>query len=309
MKGYGTALRNIREAKGMTLEVASKGIISDSFLSQFEREKSDISLDNFFDLLDRLNITYSELRVSSLELNENTQQIFLKKYAKAYRSKNIVTLNNLIEQEGELYQGNPNIRHIHNTILCKQMIDHINKIKFNHKRTLEIVHYLQNVESWQYYEVCLFGNSIFFLKKGQLEDLSRIAFSRSEKYNSLGTNSSTFALVMMNVVNKLLQLNCFNAVSRLLKDIDKSLFETHFFYDKNRLNFLKGIYKIKTGSTVEGEDLCNEAIRLMVHFEASDVANILQTELDELLLENKKKIPKTTKAESKRPSKTIAELS
>ena len=33
----------------------------------------------------------------------------------------------------------------------------------------------------------------------------------------------------------------------------------------------------------EGKDLCDEAIRLMSHFGAEDIANILQTELNEML--------------------------
>ena len=72
-------------------------------------------------------------------------------------------------------------------------------------------------------------------------------------------------------------------VSLLIKDVDQVLINQNYFYDKNRLNYLKGVYKNKIGKIEKGKQLCQEAIRLMAHFGAMDIANILQTEFDTLL--------------------------
>src|SRR5699024_10854915 len=49
-----------REEKGYSLRQVSKGILSASFLSKFERGESDISLSHFLRIIDRLNITLDE---------------------------------------------------------------------------------------------------------------------------------------------------------------------------------------------------------------------------------------------------------
>lgn len=87
----------------------------------------------------------------------------------------------------------------------------------------------------------------------------------------------------MNVITQFLDVNHLNPVSILIKDVERILDNKRYFYDKNRLNYLKGIYKIKTGAIEDGISMCQEAIRLMSHFGASDIANILQIELDDLL--------------------------
>ena len=88
---------------------------------------------------------------------------------------------------------------------------------------------------------------------------------------------------MMNLINYFLETNHLAPVSSLIKDVDQVLINQNYFYDKNRLNYLKGVYKIKIGKIEEGKQFCQEAIRLMAHFGAMDIANILQTEFDTLL--------------------------
>lgn len=124
----------------------------------------------------------------------------------------------------------------------------------------------------------------------QVEKLTRIASQKAHKYEDLLLNSSTFAIVMMNIVNYFLEADHLAPVSSLIKEVDRVLINQNYFYDKNRLNYLKGIYKIKMGMLEEGKELCQEAIHLMSHFGAIEVANILQTEFDELLLKNQSKV-------------------
>lgn len=123
----------------------------------------------------------------------------------------------------------------------------------------------------------------------QVEKLTRTTSQKAHKYKKLLLNSSTFALVMMNVIDYFLEANYLAPVSSLIKEVDRVLVNKRYFYDKNQLNYLKGISKIKMGMLEEGKELCQEAIRLMSHFGAIDVANILQTEFDELLLKNQSK--------------------
>ncbi len=60
MNEYGKTIRKIREEKGYTMQQLSDGILSTSFLSKFERGNSDISISYFFQILERLSLSYDE---------------------------------------------------------------------------------------------------------------------------------------------------------------------------------------------------------------------------------------------------------
>lgn len=279
----GTCFRYLRKSKNMTINDTAKGILTPQFLSEFERGNSNISTTKFFALLNKINVQITEFKLHSEELTEGTQQSFLAKYAQAYDSRNIVKLNELIDLQTQLYQMTNNERHQHNVIILKQRINNLAGIPYDGKDTKIVFQYLINCDEWNYYEVCLFGNSVFFMGIAQVEKLSLTAYKRSLKYEELLLNSSNFALVMMNVITYFLSKNHFEPVAALFNDVDSVLEGQDYFYDKNQLNYLKGIYKIKTGAIEDGVSMCQEAIRLMSHFGASDIANILQIELDDLL--------------------------
>ncbi|MRJ46073.1 helix-turn-helix domain-containing protein [Fundicoccus ignavus] len=283
MSNIGPVFRHLRKSKGMTLKETADGLISSQFLSEFERGHSNISVVNFFSLLDKINVQITEFKIHSDELTEQTQQHFLSQYGKAYRSRNVVKLNELIDSQNKLYRNSKLPRFEHNVIILKQLINYFTNLPFNQTDANSIYHYLLNCEEWHYYELCLFGNSIFFMSLAQVEKLTRTASQKAHKYEKLLLNSSTFALVIMNVIDYFLEANYLAPVASLIKEVDRVLINKRYFYDKNQLNYLKGIYKIKMEMLEEGKDLCDEAIRLMSHFGAEDIANILQTELNEML--------------------------
>lgn len=283
LSNIGPVFRHLRKSKGMTLKETADGLISSQFLSEFERGHSNISVVNFFSLLDKINVQITEFKIHSDELTEQTQQHFLSQYGKAYRSRNVVKLNELIDSQNKLYRNSKLPRFEHNVIILKQLINYFTNLPFNQTDANSIYHYLLNCEEWHYYELCLFGNSIFFMSLAQVEKLTRTASQKAHKYEKLLLNSSTFALVIMNVIDYFLEANYLAPVASLIKEVDRVLINKRYFYDKNQLNYLKGIYKIKMEMLEEGKDLCGEAIRLMSHFGAEDIANILQTELNEML--------------------------
>ena len=72
-------------------------------------------------------------------------------------------------------------------------------------------------------------------------------------------------------------------IRKTIQKTSAFIINQNYIYDKNRLNYLKGVYKNKIGKIEKGKQLCQEAIRLMAYFGAMDIANILQTEFDTLL--------------------------
>ena len=123
MGKFGPMIREIRLAKGMTLNELARDIVSVPFLSKYERGTSDISAENFFQLLDRLNVRLSEFEALNANLKQETQDSFLEKYSYAANNDNLILLNQLLADEKQYYQQSANIRHLHNQIILKQYIN------------------------------------------------------------------------------------------------------------------------------------------------------------------------------------------
>lgn len=61
LKDVGTTFRILRKERGFTLKEMSEGIVSFSYLSKFEKGENRISLTNFTQLAQRLNMTVDEI--------------------------------------------------------------------------------------------------------------------------------------------------------------------------------------------------------------------------------------------------------
>ncbi|MGK9326698.1 helix-turn-helix domain-containing protein [Aerococcus urinaeequi] len=78
-------LRKIRENKGLSLSQLSHNIMSDSQLSKFERNETNITYDKFLLLLDRLEITMEEYLYLSKDDSLYSTEALIEKIKTAYR--------------------------------------------------------------------------------------------------------------------------------------------------------------------------------------------------------------------------------
>ncbi|HBY90776.1 helix-turn-helix domain-containing protein [Ruoffia sp. FAM 24228] len=285
MVSYGKIIKSIRENKKMTQKELAEGIVTPQFLSQFENNKYDIKLDNFLMILDRLNVKYSEFIVHVLTSDPPLQSNFLNQYSKAYYSSNKVLLKKLVEQEKELYSENSNFRHLHNAIIASQRFQLINHNGFNRDDTNIIMDYLKDVYDWGHYEVALFANSMFFLDIEHMNYFNTMVINKIKKYGSKLRLNGEFSKVLLNMIDYLLKRNELEDIDDLISETETFLIGEKSFYEKNQLNYLKGLYYIKKGDIENGKNHCDKVISILVHFEEYENANHKQEEVDQLLQE------------------------
>lgn len=283
MTSYGKIIREIRENKKMTQKEVAEGIVTPQFLSQFEHDKFDIKLVNFLMILNRLNVRYSEFIVHTIESNPPFQSTFLDRYSKAYYSSNKVLLRDLVEQEKALYAKNSNVRHLHNAIISSQQIQLINHKEFSKDDTNIIVNYLKDVYDWGHYEVGLFANSLFFLEIEHIQYFKSMVISKIKKYGSKLRVKGEFSKVLLNMLDYSLTRGELGDIDSLISETEKFLDGDKSFYERNQLNYLKGLYLIKKGDVENGKELCDKAINILAHFDEYQNANHKQKELDDLL--------------------------
>lgn len=177
MKNYGSTFKWICKSKGLTLSQTSDTIVTPQFLSQFENGKSNIGLDVFIQLLDKLNVTFNEFSIHHASNLDKDQADFLADLSHAMKTKNQIQLKDLIKKENHQLKQDNNIRHQHNLILLKQYLHFLDGKEFNDEQIDQIVSYLFETDNWCFYELTLFNNSLFCLPIETIESMSHIAYS------------------------------------------------------------------------------------------------------------------------------------
>lgn len=280
MGKFGPMIREIRLSKGMTLSELAEGIVSVPFLSKYERGTSDISAENFFRLLDRLNVQMSEFEYLNIVSEQVKQDTFLEKYSYAVNNDNLVLLNQLLSDEKRYYQQNGNVRHIHNQIILKQYINNMTKLPYSLDDSKVIKEYLLQVEDWHMYEIELFGNSIFFLPLSTSEFLVKTAVKKTYLLDKISNNKHVLAQVIANVIARMIEANDLIKAQQLIELAKRQLAHTKFYYEKAYLHFFEGYCLLKGGEEI-GENYCQQSIEVMKILKDYETANHLISYLDE----------------------------
>ena len=263
MEKLGYLIKSLRECKGLTQKELSNGIMSISQLSKYERGETDTTDKNFFRLLKRMNISFSEFEVLYRK-EVDTYQNFLDKFRSVIVKKEVSLLNELYMEELELENETGNYCHYHNQLLIKFHINKLLNIENDKRDIKKIVDYLYSVEDWGRYELMIFGNfSIFFSSERINEFVSRI-----DKKSYLFSNSKSFleqiGRIMLNVIRKDLEEEQYRLASILIDKLEKMLKDTPLFYERLKVNYYKGILMIKNGNVNLGKAKVEQVIDFLI---------------------------------------------
>lgn len=279
----GVTLRELRQSKDMTLTDTAKGIVSVPFLSKYERGNSDISATNFLSLLDRLNVNLREFDEKNHRINQHSQQVFLHEYYEAVIPEDAYLLTQLIKREQAFLQQDNNYRHEYNIILMQQWLNRINGVPFDNEQVKVITNYLLQVDDWSHYELELFNNGLFCFSAETVGFLCKSAFRKATAFSKLITNRNELALLAINVIVLLLERNVLDQIASIITMAESSLNGTKFYYERNKLNYVKGLYALRTGDKENGLKLANDAIAIMYSLGSHHDAKAHQDELKKYL--------------------------
>ena len=157
-KDIGQIFKKFRKEKGLTLEQASKGVVSTSQLSHFERGAGDITVKKFFLLLE--NISISEIEFSQIlrDYQQDSDRILFQMIGKFEESGDIDGLVNLYNNEQYMYLESSNKQKLLNSIAMKSVL--IRYGKFNKLTSMEIEvleDYFYKIEVWSKINIKIFS--------------------------------------------------------------------------------------------------------------------------------------------------------
>lgn len=262
LREWGETFRLLRKERDFTLKSMAEGIISFSYLSKFEQGKSDITLNNFIRLIERLNITLDEFlfvnHVSTTHYVELFHSISL-----AYAKNDKITLQNLLTEERNIYEESGIIYHKCNFIMIAAIIQDINESFFIPQSDIDfLVDYIVKCSFWTAYEVSLLGNSLTLFSDDLLLVLLNEVTKRLKEYKVSRRNIRDLIALIENACFIFLRRKNVTE-ARLLSNLLDSFLEPSYFFEKTRKFFIDGIIYIYEGKREEGIEKAKQAIEIM----------------------------------------------
>ncbi|WP_332647414.1 helix-turn-helix domain-containing protein [Lysinibacillus sp. 54212] len=197
----GEVIRKIRKNKNIPSNKVYKNVLSRPAVAKFEKGLSDTSVKKFLDILDALNISLEEFGVIYKE-TENQDLKYTRSYINAYYSKDLDTLNAIVNSASKDYLETKNEKYRHYQALVRLLMDDINETDV-HKSEIDILkQYLVQCDVWGYYEIILFTNSLSFYSCEFIDIVYSRAKSTLLKLKNMLRYRNEVALMLLNILEK-----------------------------------------------------------------------------------------------------------
>ncbi len=265
MNKYGKTIRKVRKEKGYTLQQLADGILSISFLSKFERGDSDISVSYFFQILEKLSLSYEEFLFIHNDFNLDNSDTFFDKAEQAYVNRDLTQLQNLKEVYLDKWRTINIAAYRCNTLVLDVLISILSdKFIDAEQEALEFLFdYLFKVEVWGYYELRLYNSTMHLMPLEMVMTLSKTAYEKSVPFRGLKKVHNIIIYILLNTLTYLLGPNKYVEEYKIfLGYIDQITIPEKDLFSRNHLLYMQGIYEIKVGNREKGVKIVNKAISM-----------------------------------------------
>ncbi|MFC3928703.1 Rgg family transcriptional regulator [Streptococcus caprae] len=282
---FGKVYRQMRQARGFSINQLEDDHVSKSMISKFERGVSDLSATRLLHLISKLNITPSEFFSYHKDYQQSDLEVLVRQFYDAYFAKEVAQLLNLISRCQLLDQTNPGQTYFYLETMIWQGLDNLGytelPLDFETNKK-EVFDYLFSCEQWFYLEFHLFGNLTEKLSLNQLVQFSqpvleKLDYYRKSPYNAVTDSILTTILYQACLENRPdIGKTYANIIARL--DINELDFTSRIFFKF----FLGCYYRYLTDEHSKGQALIDKAKEILFDLECHgrlDYLNQLEQDL------------------------------
>lgn len=279
----GEFYKELRIARKVKQKDVAKNKLSVSQLSKFESGQTMLSADKMLEVIEGINLTFSEFGFALRDYKPTQHQLLMNKISKLSAENDKQSLLKLLDKykESQLLYDKLNTLVIKNAI---HLIDRDFTLSLDDSKFLS--NYLFDIEDWTAYEIHLFGNTMPFLSDTDLLFLGKELVSRSEIYSPLLDFSKALKYTYLNLISELVErrltthFNFFVNQLRMILDV----FDT---FEIILLNFLVLVYSYLIENSVNLEEV-EQYILKVSEIEQLGLSKILEQRLSQYLRTNQK---------------------
>ncbi|MCE2282340.1 Rgg family transcriptional regulator [Streptococcus thermophilus] len=279
----GEFYKELRIARKVKQKDVAKNKLSVSQLSKFESGQTMLSADKMLEVIEGINLTFSEFGFALRDYKPTQHQLLMNKISKLSAENDKQSLLKLLDKykESQLLYDKLNTLVIKNAI---HLIDRDFTLSLDDSKFLS--NYLFDIEDWTAYEIHLFGNTMPFLSDTDLLFLGKELVPRSEIYSPLLDFRKALKYTYLNLISELVErrltthFNFFVNQLRMILDV----FDT---FEIILLNFLVLVYSYLIENSVNLEEV-EQYILKVSEIEQLGLSKILEQRLSQYLRTNQK---------------------
>ena len=247
MENFGAVLKDIRISKNFRLKDLACDKISESTISRFENGITKLSINHFYILLNRLGISFSEFE-ELVHCYYSKKECLFEELEHAVNSSDIFLLQELVDKIELKQKQEKSLCNYHIKMIAEQQINRLANLPYN---------------------------SVFFMNTKTISLLYRIVIKKTRHF--LKTDTGTHKIIPLYLFNleMLLKNNLLDSAQFFIDDLENLLTRQGYYFEKNYLLFLRGIYLIKTNQIELGKKECSKAMRIFKEYNDSDTINKL----------------------------------
>ena len=269
MENFGAVLKDIRISKNFRLKDLACNEISESTISRFENGVTKLSINHFYILLDRLGTSFSEFE-ELVHCYYSQKVCFWGELENAVNSSDIFLLQELVQKIELRQKQEKSLCNYHIKLIAEQQINRFANLPYNASKCSEIIKYLLSVDTWMEYELKIFYNSVFFMNTKTISLLYRVVIKKTRHFLKTETGARRVIPLYLFNLELLLKNNLLDSAQFFIDDLENLLTRQGYYFEKNYLLFLRGIYHIKTTRVEIGKKECSKAMRIFKEYNDSD---------------------------------------
>ena len=269
MENFGAVLKDIRISKNFRLKDLACNEISESTISRFENGVTKLSINHFYILLDRLGTSFSEFE-ELVHCYYSQKVCFWGELENAVNSSDIFLLQELVQKIELRQKQEKSLCNYHIKLITEQQINRLANLPYNSSKCNELIKYLLSVDTWMEYELKIFYNSVFFMNTKTISLLYRIVIKKTRHFLKTETGARRVIPLYLFNLELLLKNNLLDSAQFFIDDLENLLTRQGYYFEKNYLLFLRGIYLIKTNQIEIGKKECSKAMRIFKEYNDSD---------------------------------------
>ena len=269
MENFGAVLKDIRISKNFRLKDLACNEISESTISRFENGVTKLSINHFYILLDRLGTSFSEFE-ELVHCYYSQKVCFWGELENAVNSSDIFLLQELVQKIELRQKQEKSLCNYHIKLITEQQINRLANLPYNSSKCNELIKYLLSVDTWMEYELKLFYNSVFFMNTKTISLLYRVVIKKTRYFLKTETGARRVIPLYLFNLELLLKNNLLDSAQFFIDDLENLLTRQGYYFEKNYLLFLRGVYHIKTTRVEIGKKECSKAMRIFKEYNDSD---------------------------------------
>ncbi|REB05483.1 Rgg/GadR/MutR family transcriptional regulator [Sporosarcina sp. BI001-red] len=273
----GKVFKEIRLARGITLQHLADDYVSKSTISRFERDEADLTVEKLVHMLDKMKISMREFEFLTKRAHGTIPSLEL--LPKAVMESDPESLQKLASEEWNRFkETGSNYSKLSAIVLDAhyKSLDGREK-EINERYINHLTDYLFQCELWTQFDLVLFGNSISYLPIETSIVLSKELIKKTEEFHSDRQSFETLINTLVNITLVCIEQDKMEAAEDFIVTLKNLAIDETFFLEKVIFKFAIGLFLIKNGEIEQGEEQANEALLAMKFADAPKMEIIFRT--------------------------------